>query len=69
MITNKISASKEGSSVFSELRSIESKTFAFDFELVVDHRGFNSRSDLAWIIPRGKLFKLLISQLESWLKE
>lgn len=59
MVTNKISVSK----------GVESKTFAFDFELVVDHRGFNSRSDLAWIIPRGKLFKLLIFKLESWWKE
>ena len=30
-----------------------------DFELLVDHKGFNSRSDLASIIPRGKPFKLV----------
>lgn len=29
----------------------------FNFELLVDHKGFNSKSDLSAIIPRGKLFK------------
>lgn len=39
--------------------------FTFGLVLLVVHKGFKSRSDLASMIPRGKLSKLLVSMRES----
>lgn len=42
-----------------EAIKLTKQNLTFDLELLDGHRGFNSKSDLAWIMPRGKLLKLL----------
>lgn len=42
--------------------------FTLDLELLVLHRGFNSRSDLDSMTPRGKFFKLLVTTPMSYIK-
>lgn len=39
-------------------RALEDRNRTFFLELLVDHRGLSSKSDLACTIPRGKLFNL-----------
>lgn len=51
-----------------ETRELIKQNLTFDFELLVGHRGFNSKSDLAWMMPRGKLLKLLTAATISWMK-
>lgn len=43
----------------------EGLSLTFEFELLVDHNGFNSKSDLSSIIPRGKPFKLVEGDTDS----